>query len=255
MSSFILSTQITPTSYTQAVHLIAGWAKQQKSRCVYAANVHMLMEAYDSPKFQEVVNSADLVTPDGMPLVWALRRKGYKNQQRVYGPTLMLEILAAAAKEGIPVGFLGSSEDILQKLTQNMIARFPGLIVGFQNSPPFRPLNTDEDLLLIQKINGSGIKILFVGLGCPKQEYWIASQREKTQVVMMGVGAAFAFHAGVVRQAPAWMQRSGLEWLFRLTQEPSRLWKRYAYTNPRFAFLIVLELLLEKITNKQNKEF
>ncbi|MDO9547165.1 MAG: WecB/TagA/CpsF family glycosyltransferase [Pelolinea sp.] len=242
----ILGLNIHATNYQSAIGLILTWSRSGESRSVFAANVHMVMEAYDSPKFQRVVNTADLVTPDGMPLVWIMRRKGYPHQERVYGPTLMLRLLDAAAKEGIPVGFLGSTKDVLQELTVKMKLKFPGLVVGAQIAPPFRPLTAEEDQILIREINGSGIKILFVGLGCPNQEIWIAEHRGKIQAVMIGVGAAFAFHAGMVRQAPLWMQKLGFEWLFRFSQEPRRLWRRYFFTNPRFLFLIVREVWLEK---------
>jgi len=233
------------------VDSVINWANRSESRSVYAANVHMVMEAYDHADFRQIMNAADMVTPDGMPLVWALRLKGIKHQQRVYGPTLMLEILASAAKEGIPVGFLGSTKDVLKKLTEKMMVRFPGLIVGTKIAPPFRMLTLAEDQEIIQQVNDSGVKILFVGLGCPKQEYWMAEHRGKIKAVMVGVGAAFNFHAGMVHQAPVWMQKSGLEWLFRLIQEPRRLWKRYLVNNPRFVILILIELLHERFFHNQ----
>jgi N-acetylglucosaminyldiphosphoundecaprenol N-acetyl-beta-D-mannosaminyltransferase len=253
MAIFILSSRIDPTSYTQAVSQIIGWAKQGEGRCVYAANVHMLMEAYDSLEFCNIINTADLVTPDGMPLVWTLRLKGHPRQERVYGPTLMLKLLDAAAEQSIPVGFLGSTSEILLELSKRMTANFPGLKIVAQIAPPFRALSAEEDQRIIQQITDSGAKLLFVGLGCPKQEYWIAGHHGSLDVVMVGVGAAFAFHAGVVRQAPPWMQKMGLEWLFRLKQEPQRLFRRYAYTNPRFLFLICRELLLGKDSEKKER--
>jgi N-acetylglucosaminyldiphosphoundecaprenol N-acetyl-beta-D-mannosaminyltransferase len=254
MSSSILALHIDPTSYVIAVTQIIGWAKQGESRSVFAANVHMVMEAHDHADFQKIVNAADLVTPDGMPLVWELRHQGYTGQERVYGPTLMLRLLEAAAQEGITVGFLGATEDVLQKLTSRMEDSYPGLSVHAQIAPPFRPLSSEEDQQIIQQVNDSGVKILFVGLGCPKQERWISEHRGKIQAVMAGVGAAFALHAGTVRQAPTWMQKLGFEWLFRLSREPRRLWKRYVLTNPRFISLIVRERLLEKIGKKRRRE-
>lgn len=239
----ILSTHIHPTSYAEAVARVLAWAREGESRSVYAANVHMVMTAYDCPEFRDVVNAADLVTPDGMPLVWVLRRKGFPTQERVYGPTLMLNILEAAAREQIPVGFLGGTPELLSQLTARMTAQYAGLMVAAQAAPPFRALSDAEDAALIEQLNQSGVRILFVGLGCPKQEIWIAEHRGKVNAVMAGVGAAFAFHAGAVRQAPAWMQKLGLEWLFRLWQEPRRLWKRYFFTNPRFVCLMLREWL------------
>jgi N-acetylglucosaminyldiphosphoundecaprenol N-acetyl-beta-D-mannosaminyltransferase len=242
----ILSSRIDPSSYPEAVAQIIHWTKRGESRSVYAANVHMVMEAYDSVKFRKVINTADLVTPDGMPLVWVLRWKGYSQQQRVYGPTLMLKLLAVAADEKIPVGFLGSTKNTLQILTEKMVTKFPGLMVEVKIAPPFRSVSQIEDQELVQQIKASGVKLLFVGLGCPKQENWIAAHHGKIKAVMVGVGAAFDFHAGTVRQAPHWMQKLGLEWLFRLIQEPKRLWKRYSLTNPRFIILIAWELLQER---------
>lgn len=234
-------------SYVDSVAQILDWACNHESRSVYAANVHMLMEAYDHPDFRKIVNSADLVTPDGMPLVWVLRKKGFPRQQRVYGPTLMLEVLQKAAQENIAVGFLGDTEAVLQKLSEKMLEKFPGLHIAVKLSPPFTPLSVEEDKVLCSQVNAAGARILFVALGCPKQERWIAAHLGRIDAVMIGVGAAFAFHAGVVRQAPAWMQKIGLEWLYRFSQEPGRLWKRYLVNNPRFAILATLELLRERL--------
>ncbi len=201
------------------------------------------MEAYDSAAYKKVINHADLTTPDGMPLVWMLRMKGVKNQTRVYGPQLMLYVLERAEQEQIPVGFYGSDETTLKKLVSNMRERFPSLSVKYTFSPPFRELDNQEDTEVIKAINDSNTRILFVGLGCPKQELWMAEHKEKISAVMLGVGAAFDFHAGNKPQAPTWMQTIGMEWLFRLLHEPRRLAKRYLYHNPRFMMLALLELL------------
>jgi N-acetylglucosaminyldiphosphoundecaprenol N-acetyl-beta-D-mannosaminyltransferase len=246
VSSKIISIDVDPISYSEAVTRIIGWVNGGESRSVFAANVHMLMEAHDSLEFQSVVNHADMVTPDGMPLVWAMRMKGIKNQHRIYGPTLMLHLLAAAAKEHISVGLLGSTEEVLTKLSVRFKEQYPGLNIALQIAPPFRPFSDDEDKKMVQQISGSGVHLLFVGLGCPKQEYWIDEHRGIIQSVMVGVGAAFDFHAGIVPQAPNWMQRVGLEWLFRLIQEPRRLWKRYLRNNPRFMALLFGELIKER---------
>jgi len=219
---------------------------------VFAANVHMLMEAYDSPEFMKIVNSADMVTPDGMPLVWMLRLKGRKKQERVYGPTLMLHVLEAATRDGIPVGFYGSNDEVLDQLVINMKERYPGLKIVYSFSPPYRELSTAEDQVICEQIQNSGARILFVGLGCPKQEIWMADHRGKVNAVMVGVGAAFDFHAGIKPQAPAWMQAVGLEWFFRLFHEPKRLARRYLYNNPRFVVLALLELV--GILNGGNKK-
>lgn len=243
MHPTILGTAIHPTTYHDATALILGWAARAESRTVCLANVHMVMEAYDDPAYQALVNGADLVAPDGMPLVWILRRLGHDLKDRIYGPTLMLRVLEAAAGQGVPVGFYGASPDVLDALIANMRQKFPGLCVAYSCSPPFREQTLDEDNAVVRDINSSGTRILFVGLGCPKQERWMHEHRGRVRAVMLGVGAAFDFHAGTTPQAPSWMQSRGLEWLFRLCVEPRRLWKRYLLHNPRFVILSILELL------------
>ena len=239
----VIGVRVDSTSYSHATKMVLDWAMRLESRYICAANVHMLMEAYDSPKYSEIVNSADLVTPDGMPLVWVMHLKGQKDQQRVYGPTLMLHVLEAAVREAVPVGFYGSSPEVLQSLLAKMQDRFPNLNVVYSFSPPFQEISQQENVEIIKHINASSVRILFIGLGCPKQEKWMAEHRGKINAVMLGVGAAFDFHAGVKPQAPAWMQKIGLEWLYRLIAEPRRLWWRYLYHNPRFVILAVLDLL------------
>lgn len=239
----VVKVNVSLTSYDLAVEQVSSWAKAHESRYVCAANVHMIMEAFDSPRFRQMVNQADLVTPDGMPLVWMLRLKGFRTQGRVYGPTLMLYILESAAECGIPVGFYGGAPEVLDALTKRMQFRYPKLNVTYSFSPDYRDLNPDEDRSVLENINQSGAQILFVGLGCPKQERWMADHRDRVQSVMIGVGAGFDFHAGMKQQAPAWMQRIGFEWLFRLAIEPCRLWRRYLYNNPRFICLAIADLL------------
>lgn len=239
----ILGMRVDPTSYEEATQRILCWAQNAESRYVCVANVHMVMEAYDAPDFREAVNQADLVTPDGVPLVWALRRMGCAGQQRVYGPDLMLWVAEAASKNGAPVGFFGGAPETLELMVKNLQITYPGLRVVYQYSPPFRLLTKEEDQRIVEAINTSGTRILFVGLGCPKQERWMQEHHKRLQAVLLGVGVAFDFAAGIKRQAPAWMQRTGLEWLFRLAQEPQRLWRRYLIHNPRFVVLFMLQLL------------
>jgi N-acetylglucosaminyldiphosphoundecaprenol N-acetyl-beta-D-mannosaminyltransferase len=250
--TLVAAININETSYVDAMLKIQMWAQAAESRYVCAANVHMVMETWDKPDFREIVNTADIVTPDGMPLVWVLRLKGHKDQQRVYGPTLFLHVLEIAASENIPVGFYGGEPSTLELLIKRMQARYPGLNVAYACSPPFRELSRDEDLEITSDIKKSGARILFVGLGCPKQERWMAAHRGQIPAVMIGVGAAFDFHAGVKRQAPGWVQKMGLEWLFRFFQEPRRLWRRYLVQNPRFVLLALAELLgILKISQDQ----
>jgi N-acetylglucosaminyldiphosphoundecaprenol N-acetyl-beta-D-mannosaminyltransferase len=241
--SRILSTRVDPTSYLTATGQIISWAQAAESRYVCVATTHTLMEANDSSSFRHVLNDADLVTPDGMPLVWMLRWKGHRSQNRVYGPQLMLRVLEAAEAARLPIGLYGSTVQVVQLLTKRLHAEFPRMEIAYAFSPPFRALTTPEDNDVIKDIATSGARILFVGLGCPKQERWMAARRGKLRAVKLGVGAAFDFLAGTKKQAPSWMQTAGLEWLFRLGSEPRRLWKRYLYHNPRFAVLAAAELL------------
>jgi N-acetylglucosaminyldiphosphoundecaprenol N-acetyl-beta-D-mannosaminyltransferase len=189
------------------------------------------------------VNGADLVTPDGMPMVWALRLFGVRAASRVYGPTLTLHVLERAAATGVPVGFYGATADVMARLCDACRRRFPALDIAYTCAPPFRPLTVEEDAAVVSEINTSRARVLFVGLGCPKQERWMALHKGSVQAPMLGVGAAFDFLAGVKPQAPRWMQEAGLEWLFRLSKEPRRLWRRYAYHNPRFVALLAGQYL------------
>lgn len=239
----ILGMRVDAPSYESAVDLIVQWARAGVARYVCVATVHMVMEAYDSVDFRQAVNRAELVTPDGMPLVWGLRALGVRGATRVYGPDLMPQVLQAAAGEGISVGFYGGSEEVLSRLVEVCRERFPGLQVAYAYAPPFRLLTHQEKAEVAAKINDSGVRILFVGLGCPKQERWMAEHVNTTRVVMLGVGAAFDFITGTKLQAPPWLQRAGMEWLFRLTTEPSRLWRRYLRHNPRFVALFASQLL------------
>jgi len=240
---YILGTRVDATSYDDASARILQWARAGESRCVCACNVHVVMEGYDSPDFQKVINALDLVTSDGMPLVWVLRRLGLPEQTRVYGPDLTLSVCEAAAREGVPIGLYGGTPEALEALQNNYRARFPQLKIAYVYPPPFRPLTREEDETVVRAINASGTRILFVGLGCPKQELWIAEHRDRVRAVMLAVGAAFDFHSGRVKQAPGWMQRSGLEWLFRLLMEPRRLWRRYFRFNLCFLWLVMRQLL------------
>jgi N-acetylglucosaminyldiphosphoundecaprenol N-acetyl-beta-D-mannosaminyltransferase len=239
----VISTPVHPTSYADACDRIQQWANDRASCYIIAANVHVVMTAYWHPSFQQIVNQAALVTPDGMPLVWALRQLGVKEQTRVYGPDLMLAWCDRATRLGIPIYLYGGTEAMLIKLQRNLAAQFPGLAIVGSYAPPFRPLSSAEEAAAIDRIHASGAPVVFVGLGCPKQEEWMARQQGKLQAVMIGVGAAFSFHSGEVSQAPRWMMARGLEWLYRLVQEPGRLWKRYLVNNPAFVGLLGLQLM------------
>lgn len=238
----ILRAKVGITNYEETAKQILDWAEKEKRCYVCAANVHMVMETHDNAALRKIVNQADLVVPDGMPLVWMLRLLGHRIDERVYGPTLMLRILEAAARHSITVGFYGGAPDVLNRLLINLRNRYPDLLMAYRFSPPFRKLTPEEDRTIVRNIKASKTRILFVGLGCPKQEYWMATHVKRIQAVLVGVGAAFDFHAGKIRQAPKMLQDYGLEWLFRLVAEPGRLWKRYLKQNPRFAVLGMMEL-------------
>jgi N-acetylglucosaminyldiphosphoundecaprenol N-acetyl-beta-D-mannosaminyltransferase len=245
-NNHILGIRIDSTSYYDATDRILNWALCGEKKYVCVANVHMVMEAYNDSHLLKIINNSGLVTPDGMPLVWTMRMLGLKNQTRVYGPTLTLRICDAASKIGLPVGFYGGSPETTKSLVQNISNRFATLQIAYAYSPPFQPLRPEEDEAEVQNINKSGAKILFVGLGCPKQEHWMFNHIGKINAVMIGVGAAFDYHAGLKKQAPRWMMGIGLEWLFRLCNEPRRLWRRYLYNNPRYLFLAARQILMER---------
>jgi N-acetylglucosaminyldiphosphoundecaprenol N-acetyl-beta-D-mannosaminyltransferase len=203
----------------------------------------MVMEAFDSDEFQQAVNGADLVTSDGRPLVWALKTLGVKGASQVRGTDLTTAVIERAAREKVPIGLYGGTPELLESFVEVLKARHPGIQVACKIAPPFRPLTPEEDEAVTREIVESGARILLVGIGCPKQEKWMVAHKERIYAVMLGVGAAFDFHTGRVRQAPRWMQVAGLEWVFRLLMDPKRLWKRYAKHNPRFVGLFLLQLL------------
>ncbi|AFY93873.1 WecB/TagA/CpsF family glycosyltransferase [Chamaesiphon minutus] len=240
----IIGMRVDATSYEDATERIIKWAQFRAAKRVCAANVHMAMETYDDPKFAEVVNYADLVTPDGMPLVWGLRALGIKDATRVCGPSLTLMVCEAAARHKLPIALYGGTPESLVDLTSFLLDRFPEIEIACQISPPFRELTPAEDTAYTEQIVASGARILFVGIGCPRQEIWMARHQDRIPAVMLGVGAAFNFYSGRVKHAPLWMQKIGLEWFFRLLMEPRRLWKRYLKQNPRFIFLFLQQLIL-----------
>ncbi len=182
--------RVEVTTYRDSTNQILDWAGNDKGRYVCLANVHMVMEAYEDATLRKVVNQADLVTPDGMPLVWMLRRLGYSLKDRVYGPTLTLRVLEAASRQCIPVGFYGGAPDVLAQLVKNVQNRYKNIQIAYRLSPPFRELTPEEDKAIVQDIEASQTRILFVGLGCPKQEQWMAAHVDRVQAVMLGVGAA-----------------------------------------------------------------
>lgn len=225
---------------------IEGWASSLESRYVSICNVHSVVTANRDPYFRQVLIDSDMATPDGAPVAWMLRRAGFAGQPRVNGPDLMEKLCARAAASGLRVFFYGSTESTLERLVHNLKERFPGLRVVGTFAPPFRSATADEDEAEVRLIRESGAQIIFVGLGCPKQETWMAAHRGRVAGVMIGVGAAFDYHAGTLRRAPLWMRQRGLEWLHRLASEPQRLWKRYLVTNTLFILGAFRELLVRR---------
>jgi N-acetylglucosaminyldiphosphoundecaprenol N-acetyl-beta-D-mannosaminyltransferase len=203
---------------------------------VTAAAVNLVMSAREDPATLAAVLGATLAVPDGQPLVWALRALGHADATRIYGPDLMAAFCARAAATGTPMYLYGGrSEEALALLERRLRERFPGIVIAGGYSPPFRELDEQETMRVLDAIDSSGASVVWVGTGQPKQELWMARVRDRLRVpLLVGVGAAFDFHAGLVQQAPPWMQRAGLEWLYRLSREPRRLWRRYARYNPRF---------------------
>lgn len=234
----ILGVRVNATNYDVAARQILEWAHEGESRCICCAAVSTIIGARDNTAYAQVLDTADLVTSDGMPLVWMLRALGLRQATRVYGPDLMTLVAERATREGVPVGLYGGTEEVLTKLK----SRLPGLRIVFAEAPPFRPPTEEEDARTIRTIRESGARIVFIGIGSPKQDLWMEAHRETIPAVMLGVGAAFDFLSGVKPQAPQWMQRSGLEWAFRLATEPQRLWPRYVKQNPRFALLALLQI-------------
>jgi N-acetylglucosaminyldiphosphoundecaprenol N-acetyl-beta-D-mannosaminyltransferase len=210
---------------------------------ICVANVHMLIEAHQSPAFAEIVNGSYLATPDGVPLRWAFKFLYGIDQERIAGMDLLSDLLFAAEKQKVPVAFYGGKSEMLGKAKLYLEKTYPDLIIGHMYSPPFRALSSEEENEVVRNINDSGARLVFVILGCPKQEKWMASMQNRIQAVMIGIGGALPVLAGVYKRAPGWMQHAGLEWLFRLGQEPKRLFKRYATTNSMFVYLLLKEKL------------
>jgi N-acetylglucosaminyldiphosphoundecaprenol N-acetyl-beta-D-mannosaminyltransferase len=230
-----------------AVDQIAAWSSEDASRYISVATVHLTMEAHDDPGFRDVINGADMVIPDGMPIVWGLRLQGLRGQGRVCGPDLTPLLCARAEADGIPVGFYGVTDETMTRLLEEAARRWPRLQVAYAYSPPFRDLSDEEERAVADDIARSGARLLFVGLGCPKQDWWTLRQLGRFPGVLLPVGAAFDFLAGTKSRPPEWIRRAGLEWVHRLISEPRRLWYRYLYHNPRFVALFVQQLYRQRM--------
>lgn len=217
-----------------AVARISAWAQRRESRVVCICNVHSVVTASHDSSFMQVIAQADMATPDGAPVAWMLRRQGAVAQPRVSGPDLMLDYCAHAAATSESIFLFGSTGETLARLQAALLQRWPALKIAGTLSPPFRALSAEEDAAIVATLNASGAGTVWVSLGCPKQERWMHAHRGQVHAVMLGVGAAFDFHAGTVTRAPMWMREHGLEWLHRLASEPRRLGRRYIVTNVAF---------------------
>lgn len=239
----VLGVRVDATSYNDACERIQHWIETQTWGYVVAANVHVVMTAYWDKSYATILHQASLVTPDGMPLVWALRLLGISKQTRVYGPDLMGYWCQRSGQLGFPLYLYGGTSEMLKILQTTLPEQFPGLRIVGTNAPPFRSLSLVEEARDVEEINASGAKVVLVALGCPKQEFWMARQRKSLKAIAIGVGAAFSFYSNTVSQAPRWVMALGLEWLYRLTQEPRRLWQRYLINNPTFIILFVRQYI------------
>jgi N-acetylglucosaminyldiphosphoundecaprenol N-acetyl-beta-D-mannosaminyltransferase len=238
----VIDVSITSLSCEEQIEMMVKWGKSNLSKVVCIANVHMLIEAHYNPFFGAMLRNADLVTPDGMPLVWMLRFLGAVRQDRVAGIDVLEGVCKLAQETGVGVYFLGSQDSILEKMKIRLNREFPNLKISGMTSPPFRPLTDEEDRTLVQSLNQSGAGLVFVSLGCPKQEAWMSQHKGQVSAVMVGLGGAFPVYAGIHKRAPKVLRQTGLEWFYRLIQEPQRLWKRYATTIPIFIWLVAKQI-------------
>jgi N-acetylglucosaminyldiphosphoundecaprenol N-acetyl-beta-D-mannosaminyltransferase len=239
----VLGVGLSVLNLRTALDAIAGAVRERRKGYLCVTGVHGVMEAQTDENFRRILNSAFLCTPDGMPMVWLGKLRGHAEMGRVYGPDLMLDVCAWSEASGCRHFFYGGAPGVAEQLRAKLTAKFPKLTVTGCYTPPFRALNAAEEIQLQAMVRAARPDILWVGLSTPKQEKFMAEFLPKLEVTLMiGVGAAFDFHAGRVKQAPRWMQRSGLEWFYRLCQEPRRLAKRYLTNNPRFALKIAAQL-------------
>lgn len=250
----IINTNLNSGPYRQFLKMIISLAKEQRSSYVCVANVHMIIKAWQSPDFATVVNNANMITPDGMPLTKSLKILYGLEQERVAGMDLMPDLITESEMEGLSIFFYGSSDEVLDRISRKINTEHPELIIAGTYSPPFRILSEEEERIVTEGINNSGANIVMVALGCPNQELWMARHKGKINAVMIGLGGAFPVYAGIQPRAPKWMQFYSLEWLYRLRQEPRRLFKRYLVTNTLFLVLLVRAVVVAKIGNLLSKE-
>lgn len=231
----ILGVNIAVTNMAQTVQYIENNLEKLRGKYICVSNVHTTVMAHDNPAYRNVQNSAAIALPDGKPLSVVSRKRGYTEAERVTGPDLMGELFAR--ENGLKHFFYGDKEETLQILQQKLKEKYPDIQIAGMISPPFRSLSREEEKAYIQQINDSGADIIWIGLGAPKQENWMYEHQGMFQGVMIGVGAGFSYHAGLIKRAPEWMQKMSLEWFYRLMQDPVRLFKRYFTTNLKFILL------------------
>ena len=248
----VLGTRVDAVQTPDVIAQMERWVESRENcRYIAVTGMHGVIEARHDRLFREALRGADLVVPDGMPLVWLGRRQGFRLPRRVYGPELMLRFWQQTNDKGYRHFFYGGAPGVATALASRFEREFPGHRIVGTFSPPYRPLTPDEDSAVIRMIHGARPDFVWVGIGTPKQERWMHAHRELLgPCILVGVGAAFDFHTGRTRSAPRWMGEHGLEWLFRLCQEPRRLWRRYLVNGPQFAGLVLLELLNLKKTEE-----
>ena len=239
----VIGFPIAASPFDKQVGTMMDWAKARLSKVVCVSNVHMLMEGHWNQTFASVLMSADLLTPDGMPLVWMTGLMNHQPQDRVAGMDLMLALCEQAQAMNVGIFFLGSKPKMLERIQTRLLVDFPKLQIAGMVSPPFRLLTKEENADIVRQINGSGAGLVFVSLGCPKQERWMSQHKGQVKAVMIGLGGAFSVYAGEKRWAPKLVREYGLEWCYRLIQEPRRLWKRYASTIPPFLWLAAKQVI------------
>ncbi len=239
----VVSIDVSIVDYAGALRHMIALGKQRQPSYGCFSNVHMVIEAQRSVPFQQMVNNATFAFADGMPLVFALKWLYGIRQERIAGMDFMPDVLKACNDEMLSVFLFGSTDDVLLKLERLIKQEYANVRVAGKVSPPFRNLSTEENQRYINQINDSGANIVLVGLGCPKQETWMAQHSARINAVLLGVGGAFGLYAGSAKRAPEWMRNVGLEWMYRLAQEPKRLFKRYAVTNTLFVWLLIKQLV------------
>jgi N-acetylglucosaminyldiphosphoundecaprenol N-acetyl-beta-D-mannosaminyltransferase len=243
----ILGVGVSAVNIPAVLKTIEGWVEQREPHYVCVSPVHSIMESHRDEHLRRIHNAAGLVTPDGMPLVWLSRIMGFREVEQVCGSDLLLAVCQHFTPQGYRHFFYGGTPDVLKQLLEQLLSRFPTLQIAGTYAPPFRSLTSAEAAAVVERINQVKPDIVWVGLGAPKQERWMADHVGRLHTsVLIGVGAAFDFHAGTKKRAPRWMQRCGLEWLFRLLMEPRRLWQRYLINNPWFLWLLLCQALGRK---------